>query len=433
MSIWKRILIIAICLLTILSSGYAVIAGIAQKNVLSGNTTVAKVGRDKIKYAEYYELLDYYMQSWYSVGAEYLDSYFGAEYGNSVRESVIQELIDKKIALQHKDEYGLKKLTPEMEAEIQAYIDSYYAELDESITASVTADYTDEDGNFLLTDEEFKNEVEKEKKSFLEESGYSDEYLHEYYVDYFLINQMYAAVTAEAMADEDDFREKYDALVAEQKATAEEDLETAFMYYDNGYNDVNVYIPGEVKYVKQILIQLSEEQMEELAGIEDEAEHDAKYREMMNGIKPRAEEVLARLNNGEDFDEVMLVCSDDEYKDKEPYGTEGYDVHKNSGYVESFEKTALSLKNIGDISGLVESEYGYHILKLVSIKEAGEIPFEDVRADIEELVTTDMQYTAWEEKLEEWKASTKIKKYESRYLSDESAEADAEDYLTEAE
>ncbi|MBR2223721.1 MAG: SurA N-terminal domain-containing protein, partial [Christensenellaceae bacterium] len=259
MSLSKRIFIIIICVLTVFSSGFAIIAGIAGKAEADAKSptskkTVAKVNNEKIPYSEFYELLDYYMASWYGVTGEYLDSYFGVEYGNEIRESVIEELIDKHIALQNAGEFGLDKLGSEELAEVESLVQSFYSDTYDSVTENVTMEYTDEDGIFLLSDEEFQNEVESQVALFLEENGYTDEYLHEYYTEYIKINTIYQRVIENVEVSDDMILDYYNKLMEEQKAEAENDEASALMMYDNGYYDVNVYIPGEIKYVQHILI-----------------------------------------------------------------------------------------------------------------------------------------------------------------------------------
>ncbi|MBR3842908.1 MAG: peptidylprolyl isomerase [Christensenellaceae bacterium] len=432
MSLSKRIFIIIICVLTVFSSGFAIIAGIAGKAEADAKSptskkTVAKVNNEKIPYSEFYELLDYYMASWYGVTGEYLDSYFGAEYGNEIRESVIEELIDKHIALQNAGEFGLDKLGSEELAEVESLVQSFYSDTYDSVTENVTMEYTDEDGIFLLSDEEFQNEVESQVSLFLEENGYTDEYLHEYYTEYIKINTIYQRVIENVEVSDDMILEYYNKLMEEQKAEAENDEASALMMYDNGYYDVNVYIPGEIKYVQHILIQLPEEDLEELASIEDETKYDKALAEKLETLRPEAEEVLTKLKNGADFYELMEEYSDDEFKNEEPYKTNGYAVYPGAGYVESFEEESMKLSVVGQTTGLVGSDYGFHIIRLVKIVQPGEIPLEDVREEIAELALYEAQAAAWEEKLTAWRADAKIKKYEDRYLSAivETEESDA--------
>jgi peptidyl-prolyl cis-trans isomerase D len=55
---------------------------------------------------------------------------------------------------------------------------------------------------------------------------------------------------------------------------------------------------------------------------------------------------------------------------------------RNGTYVKPFEDSLFSLKE-GEISGLVQTEYGFHIIQLTGIRPASVKPFEEVRAGIE--------------------------------------------------
>lgn len=81
--------------------------------------------------------------------------------------------------------------------------------------------------------------------------------------------------------------------------------------------------------------------------------------------KERAEEVLAKVESGEDF-----------FKLVEEYGEDPGMVDNLDGYyftegemVEPFYEGALALKE-GETSGLVETNYGYHIIKRLPMEDA---------------------------------------------------------------
>lgn len=77
--------------------------------------------------------------------------------------------------------------------------------------------------------------------------------------------------------------------------------------------------------------------------------------------KAQAEELLAQLRSSDDpvtlFDTLMKENSEDEGLESNP---DGYTTYKGQ-MVSAFEDTALALKD-GEISDVVESEYGYHII-----------------------------------------------------------------------
>lgn len=71
-----------------------------------------------------------------------------------------------------------------------------------------------------------------------------------------------------------------------------------------------------------------------------------------------AEDVLQKANNGEDFVELMKQYNDDTSEKESGY------TFPEGEMVPSFETAAFSLK-IGEISDIVESDYGFHIIKRI--------------------------------------------------------------------
>jgi len=75
--------------------------------------------------------------------------------------------------------------------------------------------------------------------------------------------------------------------------------------------------------------------------------------------KARAEEALAKVRAGADFDKIVIELSD------EPGAAErGGDlgVFEKKVMVKAFSDTAFKLK-IGEVSDLVETPFGYHVIK----------------------------------------------------------------------
>jgi peptidyl-prolyl cis-trans isomerase C len=77
--------------------------------------------------------------------------------------------------------------------------------------------------------------------------------------------------------------------------------------------------------------------------------------------KTKAEAILAELKNGADFATVAKEKSEDPGS-----GAKGGDLGRfgRGRMVKPFEDAAFALKKPGELSGLVESQFGYHILKL---------------------------------------------------------------------
>jgi peptidyl-prolyl cis-trans isomerase D len=96
--------------------------------------------------------------------------------------------------------------------------------------------------------------------------------------------------------------------------------------------------------------------------------------------KAKAEELLTEVRkNPGAFAELAKKNSDDPGS-----ASKGGDLgfFGRGAMVKSFEEATMSLKE-GEISGVVESDFGFHIIKLTGIHAAKEKPLADVRGEIE--------------------------------------------------
>lgn len=78
---------------------------------------------------------------------------------------------------------------------------------------------------------------------------------------------------------------------------------------------------------------------------------------MKADAKKRAEEVLAKVRAGVEFDNLI-----EEYNDDPGATDEGYTFANDGTMVQEFTDASFALK-VGEVSGLVETNYGYHIIK----------------------------------------------------------------------
>ncbi|OIJ16546.1 hypothetical protein BKP37_04730 [Anaerobacillus alkalilacustris] len=124
-------------------------------------------------------------------------------------------------------------------------------------------------------------------------------------------------------------------------------------------------------------VEVTEEEVlkEYEAGKEVEASH------ILVSDLDTAEEILDKLNDGEDFSELAQEHSIDPGS-----GAEGGQLgsFERGRMVPEFEDVAFSLE-VGEISDPVQSDFGYHIIK-VTDRTPFEEDFEDVKEELEELL-----------------------------------------------
>jgi peptidyl-prolyl cis-trans isomerase SurA len=99
--------------------------------------------------------------------------------------------------------------------------------------------------------------------------------------------------------------------------------------------------------------------------------------EAVREIREKAQKVLEKIKGGEDFGEMALHYSED--ASSKNRGDLGY--LKRGELVPAFEREALRLK-VGEVSEIVRTEFGFHILKLLDRKGTDPLPFEEVKEKV---------------------------------------------------
>ncbi len=102
--------------------------------------------------------------------------------------------------------------------------------------------------------------------------------------------------------------------------------------------------------------------------------------------KAKAEALVAELANGADFATLAQENSDDTFT-----AENGGDLDFiTAGMMdEAFDDAAFSLAQVGDVSEVVETEFGYHIIKLTDIKPEEVTPLAEVSEEIRNQLATD--------------------------------------------
>ncbi len=120
--------------------------------------------------------------------------------------------------------------------------------------------------------------------------------------------------------------------------------------------------------------------------------------------KKRAQEVLTKAKaKGASFEALAAEFGEDPTKDRG--GDLGY--FSKGRMVPEFEKAAWGLK-VGELSGLVETQFGYHIIKKTDHKQPTKKKFEEVKEQIERSLVARKRNEAIREALENWKKAAQV-------------------------
>ncbi|WP_440891978.1 peptidylprolyl isomerase [Aeromonas dhakensis] len=92
----------------------------------------------------------------------------------------------------------------------------------------------------------------------------------------------------------------------------------------------------------------------------------------------KAEAVLAKAKAGDDFAALAKADSSDTFSAKK--GGE-LDWFEKGVMDPAFEKAAFALTKAGDLSAVVKSPFGFHVIKLLGVEPAQTKPFADVKAE----------------------------------------------------
>lgn len=121
--------------------------------------------------------------------------------------------------------------------------------------------------------------------------------------------------------------------------------------------------------------------------------------------KQKTEKIRTELVNGAEFEELAKKHSDDQAS-AGMGGDLGFFVRGQM--VPEFEQVAFSLP-VGEISKVVETEFGYHIIKVEEKKAPSKLKYEDVKAELSEYLYRLAAKDKLDEFLKDMRAKTTIK------------------------
>ena len=322
----------------------------------------------------------YYAQYGYSVD----------EYDTELQASVAQETVQSKLSTAIVRHYAAQngyELTEEKKAELLAQVQTTLDNTREYLESYLSA--------YGYTGDELTAAVEDQ----LAQAGYTEESLMESAELNDVLNFIYEKATADVTVTKEEVKEAFDAKVAEQKETYA-DVDSFINDYVNE-NEI-LSTPENVRLMECIYIaKVDGEATEDEATADEATPAEATAAEAtideatadeavdiasLTGYA-KAKAIVAAVAGGADYEEAMKAYNEDSSTEEQMM--RGYPVAEGCTlYGDGFVDGALALEHVGDVSDVIETDYGYFILRYAKDLEAGEADFETRKdAQTEETLT----------------------------------------------
>ncbi len=408
----KFLRVAALCVCFALLSGCALVSVNKEKEAAE---IVAQVGSEQLTRGEVEPILTMYYQ-YYGIPMD--DS------GKASRDQLKGMLVDDYVRLKVEEalakEKGLYEATQaEQDAARQQVTEDKLQELKLSMAEDKANDPS------LDVDKKAKEQLDKyiaENESVFE--AMVKDGLQQVWMD-----KLKADVTRDVAVTDKDVQDAYDKILAEQPSTYA--AKPAQYGKDRDAGSIIVSVPSGYRRVKHILIALTDEEMQQInaqrysqqeAQTAGDTAKAASYQESGDKLllellalhKDRAQEALDKVNAGGDFDALIAEYNDDPGMMDEPAKTEGYFICAASDFTKPFLDGAFTLSQPGQNTGLVASDYGYHIIKYVADVEARTVPFAEVKDTLQAQTLADAQDKLYTSVIDEKLKNTTVRKYLNR-------------------
>ena len=120
-------------------------------------------------------------------------------------------------------------------------------------------------------------------------------------------------------------------------------------------------------------------------------------------LKGKADDALKRAKQGEDFATLATQLSDD--GSKENGGDLGFFPHGRM--VPAFEEAAFALQP-GQMSEVVRTQFGYHIIKVEERKTGRALGFEEAKAQVKDDLTQQQTYERYRQYMAGLRSKAKV-------------------------
>ena len=364
----------------------------------SEDTVVAKVNGVKITKGEFNKLYDQVKQN-YFITEDIENDPEQKEAIAEIKADVLEQLIIEKLVTQKAEDAGFV-VTDDILNQAREEYENIIAEVAAQMEMMDNADANQE--NPENQDKDYMGEARAFVEEQLDVMDQTEEEYIKLIAQQMVIDSFVEELVKDVNATEQEIQEYYDERLQAQKEN------TSILAYE----EVELYTPEQAR-VKHVLIKLPQEEIDEYNSMisEGKTEEAEKYLdEKLKAIEPKAMEVLEKAKNGEEFEKLIVEYGEDPGMEDNDVG---YVVRQDGTFVPQFEEAAFSLEE-GEISELVASSYGYHIIKLYEKTPEKEYTLDEKYDELEQVVSQQKKIDAWQVMLDEWMEEAEIKRYERR-------------------
>jgi peptidyl-prolyl cis-trans isomerase C len=128
-------------------------------------------------------------------------------------------------------------------------------------------------------------------------------------------------------------------------------------------------------------------------------------RHILLKTEEEAKQVQAKLQKGDDFTELAKKYSIDPNV-RTTGGEIGF--QPKGSLIPEYEAASFKLNKVGQVSGIVKTQFGFHIIRLEGVKPPSYVPIEEVKDFIKQKNVQEKQKEVLEKYIEELKKNVKI-------------------------
>ena len=392
---------------------------------------------EDIKYWRNYYLYQLANSGYDTSNAEMLDIVNRYALYNTMR----FEMIRQKAA-----ELGFDQLSDEEKASMEEEARTIWEEAVTSYMQNITDESTDDE----------RAAARAEAVAVLESYGYEEEsYIAECIssqVTNLLISRMTAYLSEGLEVTDEEVQAHFDELVEADKAKYEGKIGN-YEIYTQYYQQPSYYTPEGYRGISHILLKVDEtllntwkditarfEEQEKAEAAPEEAPAEeasdataaepaeptdtpaptaepvteemveAAKQAILDSVQPTVDEIMAKLEDGASFDDLILEYGTDPGMQNEATRAAGYPVHKESVLWDpAFTAGAIALEKVGDVSEPVLGQYGVHILYYLRDIPGGAVELtETMKNQFREEMLENKRSTVLNTALEQWMDEAEI-------------------------